>query len=123
MLRKVKLLTIIFLVALLTVGVVYAAYWLYSSVVTMTITNYTLDLQVTNDGLEVTFTATLKDPNGQAVSGETVEFWNCTDPSNPSGTLNYKFGEAVTDDSGVATLTVTVPKEGTYNFVARVQVP
>ena len=100
----------------------YASYYVYSNTVHMTITDYSLTLTVENNGLEVTFTATLIDPSNKTVSGKIIEFWNCSDPNNPKNTLNYKFGQNVTNDSGVATYTTTVTA-GTYDFVARASVP
>jgi protocatechuate 3,4-dioxygenase beta subunit len=119
--KRLKMLTALTVITIMTVAIVYASYWIYSNVVHMTVTDYSLNLAVANDGLQVTFTATLKDPSGNLVSGKTIEFWSCSDPNNPQN-LIYKFGEAVTNDDGVATYTTTVAA-GTYNFVARASVP
>ena len=116
------MLTIMFLLALLAVGVVYAVYRIYSNVVTVTISDYTLNLEVTYNGREVTLIATLLYPNNTAVPGKTIEFWNCSDSNNPSS-LIHKFGQKTTNSSGIATLTIIVPRNGTYHFVARTQIP
>jgi hypothetical protein len=115
--KRLKILTVLTAIAIMTVAIVYASYWIYSNVVPKTITDYSLTLNVENNGLQVTFTATLIDPSKYPVSGKTVEF-GYYDASNA---FHY-LGESTTDTNGVATYTTTVTA-GTYNFVARASVP
>jgi hypothetical protein len=115
--KRLKMLTALTVIAIMTVAVVYAAYYIYSSVVHMTITDYSLTLTVENNGLQVTFTATLKDPSDRPISGKTVEF------GYYDANRNFQYlCESTTDTNGVATYTRTVTA-GDYDFVARASVP
>ena len=106
--------------ALLLAGTAIAAYWIYSNVVTVTVNDYTLILDVTTDGREVTLTATLKDPSGNPVNGTTIYFYNCTDLN---GSNRTQIGTNVTNPNGVAIFKWLAPKNGTYYFQAGCEVP
>ena len=114
---KIKKAIIATLLTILMATTAYAAYYVYSNIVHKTITDYSLSLDVVNNGLQVTFTATLIDPSRNPVIGKTVGF-GYYDASNA---FHY-LGENTTDTNGVATYTTTVTA-GTYDFVARASVP
>ena len=104
---------------LLLAGTVIAAYWIYSNVIQVPVSDYTLSLNATTNGREVILNAMLEDPDGNPVSDATIYFYNCTDinGSNP-----YQIGTNTTDTSGVAIFKWLAPKNGTYYFYAAYQV-
>jgi len=110
--------TLIYLALLLT-GTAIAAYWIYSNVVEVTVSDYTLSLSYTTNGREVVLNATLKEPNGNPVSDATIYFYNCSDinGSNP-----HQLGTNTTDSNGIAIFKWLAPKDGTYYFYAAYQV-
>jgi ABC-type uncharacterized transport system substrate-binding protein len=114
---KIKKAIIATLLTILMATTAYAAYYVYSNVVHVKITDYSLHLEVANNGLEVTFTATLIDPSNQPVSGKTVEF------GYYDANRNFQYlCQNTTDTNGVATYTTKVTA-GDYDFVARASVP
>jgi cell division protein FtsL len=52
--KKLKILTVLTAIAIMTVAIVYAAYWIYSSVISITVSNYTISLSVSATGLNIT---------------------------------------------------------------------
>jgi hypothetical protein len=114
---KIKKAIIATLLTILMATTAYAAYYVYSDIVHKTITDYSLTLTVENNGLQVTFTATLIDPSRNPVIGKTVEF------GYYDANRNFQYlCQSTTDTNGVATYTTTVTA-GTYDFVARASVP
>ncbi|HDN05541.1 MAG TPA: hypothetical protein ENF90_00925 [Candidatus Bathyarchaeota archaeon] len=105
--RKTLIKVALIYLALLLVGTAIAAYWIYSSVIQVTVSDYTLTLSATTDGRLITLNATLKDPNGDPVNGTIIYFYNCTD-INGSG--RTQIGTNVTDLNGVAIFKWLAPK-------------
>ena len=105
--------------ALLLAGTAIAAYWIYSNVIQVTVSDYTLSLNATINGREVILNATLKDPNGSPVSGVTIYFYNCSDTNRSDP---HQLGTSLTDNNGIATFKWLAPKNGTYYFYAAYQV-
>ena len=105
--------------ALLLAGSAIAAYWIYSSVIQVTVSDYTLTLNYATDGRLITLNATLKDPNGDPVPNALIYFYNCSDinGSNP-----YQIGTNTTNANGVAIFKWLAPEDGTYYFYAAYQV-
>jgi len=117
--RKTLVKVALIYLALLLAGTAVAAYWIYSNVVEVTVSDYTLNLAYTTNGREVTLTATLKDPNGNPVSGATIYFYNCSDTNRSDP---HQLGTSTTDNNGIATFKWLAPKDGTYYFYAAYQV-
>jgi hypothetical protein len=118
---KISLKQLIVLVAVssLLSGVVTAAYWIYSSVQTVAVTDYVVTLNVAKNGLELTFTGALT-YNGAGVSGKTVVIYQ-TDSNGNNGVQVATATSQPT--SGSYSATYQVQTIGTYYFKAGCQVP
>lgn len=111
--KKKIVLALTLAIILASVAVVYASYWIYSSTVTVTVTEYVLSLVPTNQNIvryhNATFTATLK-LDDVVVSGATIYLFK---DSVSTGVSN------VTESDGTCTLSYNMTEpSGTYNFTA-----
>jgi len=126
-----KKLAIAALALALCIGVAFAAYWIYSTVVHVQYVppQYALTLQAAQtDDYKITLTATLTVTHFGAiepepVSGATVHFYL----TNASGSNPQEIGTATTDEDGVAVYVWTVPSPESpepvdYYFMAGYQV-
>lgn len=103
-------------IAMVCVGVAYAAYSVYSPVAGITVDNQVAITSLTNSGSTITMWATVT----PAASGITVHFWRCDSGGTP---LDY-LGSATTDGNGNAgPITYTAGANGNYYFNARADIP
>jgi len=118
---KIKKAIIATLLTILMATTTYAAYYIYSSIVTVTVTEYSLSLSVTPTSIvkyhNVTFTAKLEGPE---ISGKTIVFYR----TDSAGNIVETLGSNTTDDSGIAIFTWNMTySAGAYNFKAGYEVP
>lgn len=100
------------LVISMIVSVVYASYWIYSNVITVSVSDYTLTISWTTNGLEVYITGQLLDDASQPVVGGSVVIYR----TDNAGVILETIATATTDASGNYAHTWIAPTEGTYYF-------
>lgn len=107
-------------IALFSVTIaVVAQYWVYTQeVLTVNVSNYVVTLTETHDGLLITFSGQLT-YKGAGVPGKTVYIYT----SNLSKAEFDVVCTATTDSSGNFQIVHKVLSEGTYHFMAKVEVP
>lgn len=106
------------LIALMCVGVAYAAYYVYSDVVGITL-SYQVTLTIlSHDGSTIHLKATVTD-NSVAANGMTVHFWR----TDSGGSEIEYLGSDTTDVPGIALKDYAATGNGDYYFRARLDVP
>lgn len=106
------------IIASLVITTAIAAYWVYSNVVTVSVSDYTLTLAETHNGLAFHLTGNLKDPSNANLVGAQVVIYQTDASGNVLGTL----GTTTTDASGNYALDWQAPSIGTYSFKSGYQV-
>jgi len=112
--QLMKKATVLFCIFLMFVGVVYASYWIYSNIVTVTAAKLLLEFQPIESYANGTVVGKLVATLTPAQSGVTVYFLNVTEGSVQIGTVN-------TNDSGIAVYDLTT-WDGT-KYQAKCQLP
>lgn len=111
-------LTALFLVFSAMLTITYAAYWIYSAMQSITITDYVLTLSVSATGREVTFTGALTQTGG--IADKTVYIYHTDSSGNIQGT---EISTATTQLDGSYQADYLEPSAGTYHYKAGVQIP
>lgn len=117
--RKMKAITALTVMAILTVAVVYAGYWIYSNV-----KEYKTTMSVILDSVKQL-------PNGNiqliahitgfaSLENKEIQFGNVTTPEDPSDTNFSYIGSAFTNSTGYAVYEFTPVANAFYRFAARV---
>lgn len=106
--------TVAFLSLLALAGVALASYWLYSEVMTTNVSDYTLTIEQTINGLEVTISGQLLDPNTLPVNLADIVIYRC----DSDGSVLETVATASTDLTGHYSHLWTASTEGTYYFKA-----
>lgn len=119
MLRKKILAVLLVGIILASVSAVYAGYWIYSQLMTVNVTNYSLTIDKTLNGLEVTIFGQLLNPMDIAVANADVEIHRC----DADGVIIATLTTVTTDVDGRYSHVWTAPTEGTYYFKSAYFVP
>lgn len=115
--KVLKLIAVAAWLCLIAISIVSAAYYIYSNVVTVTITTYTVSLSAPTSIIQynnITLEATLS----PAEASKTIEFGLGTSESDFS-----LIGTNTTDSLGKAILEYNVTQTDSVSFVARYFVP
>lgn len=114
---KKLLLVVILCVSIVSVSLVSAAYFIYSNLVPITVSQYSLTLNATptsvNQYDNVIFTATLDKDGAPSGSGNLIHFYQGA----------VEIGTNTTDVSGIASFTWNMTNAGTLDFKAGFEVP
>jgi len=109
---------IAFILCLSIIAVATAAYWIYSNIVTVTVTEYILELEASNTQVSrytnITFMATL-----------TIDYMIPVEDASINLLKNDQVIDTrITDSQGIAEFTVNMTDTmGAYNFKAAYQAP
>ena len=109
--------------ALIAVGVAYAAYFVQSNIVNQPL-QYTCSLSIVSvSGSNINLKAHVE-LNGNPMPGMTVKFVLCDSSGTPIGCGPEAWSAtAITNSTGDATATYTATCNGNYYFVATLSVP
>jgi len=118
--NKTNILVTIGLIFILIAAASAAGYWVYSNLIHVTLSNYSLTLNETHDGLKVHFTGYLLDPSGNPLNGKTVEIFQ-TDSDGVD--VMQSLANVTTSGNGNFTYDWIAPAAGDYYFQARFQTP
>jgi hypothetical protein len=106
-------------ISLATLSLVYASYPLWGNMVEHTVSDYTLTLAVTSNGLEVTCRGNLTYMD-TGVPGKTITIFHCNqagDPIEPALITN------TTDTNGFYTVSFNETTAAVYRYKPRTYVP
>jgi len=117
--KRLKILTVLTAIAIMTVTVVYASYWIYSKVMSIMVSNYTISLSVSATGLNITLSGYVRAPNGTGIPNKTVYVYR----TYSNGTEIVLVGSPTTDSQGYYICSWLAPANGTYYFRSRCLVP
>jgi len=114
-----KKLTVVFLIFFAFVSAVYAGYWIYSNVVSVSVSNYTLTLAESHDGYAINLHGRLTDPAGAGVPSVPIEIYQ----TDSGGNIVASIGSATTNATGYFSYDHMAPGDGTYYFKGGYFVP
>lgn len=106
--------TMAFIAFLAIVGGAYASYTIYSNLVTVTVTDYSLSLSESHNGLMVTLDGSLLNPSGNPIPGASVALYRC----DSSGAILETVTTLTTNSTGQFSHVWTAPLAGNYYFKA-----
>lgn len=117
-LGRFRNLLVIILSIAIPIAVVGAGYWIYSQVISVSVSDYALDISASKNGLEVIFTGQLLDPSGNPVNGADIVIYR----TDSDGMVLETIATVTTDATGHYSYTWTASTEGTYYFKSGYQV-
>lgn len=117
--KKIGIVRIIAIASLIIVcSSVIAAYWIYSPVMEVSLSNYGLSIAHTKDGLSCHISGQLTDPSDLPISGATIYIYL----TSQDGTVIQLLGSTVTDSGGNYYFDWLASADATYWFKAGYQV-
>jgi protocatechuate 3,4-dioxygenase beta subunit len=114
-----KKLTAVFLIFFAFVSAAYAGYWIYSNVVSVSVSNYTLTLAESHNGYAVNLHGRLTDPGGAGVPSASIEIYQ----TDADGSIVTSIGSVTTNATGYFSMDRTMDTDGTYYFKGGYFVP
>jgi protocatechuate 3,4-dioxygenase beta subunit len=114
-----KKLTAVFLMFFTFVSAAYAGYWIYSNVVSVSVSNYTLTLAEFHDGYAINLHGRLTDPGGTGVPSVSIEIYQ----TDVSGNIITPIGSTTTNATGYFSIDHMAVSDGMYYFKGGYFVP
>ena len=108
--RTMIVLTAIFVAFAVSMVIVRGSYWVYSQLMTTSLSDYTLSIEQTVNGLELTITGQLLDPDGLPVNAASILIYRC----DFDGVVLETVATLTTDATGHYSHVWTAAAEGTY---------